>query len=91
MAVHIDSGFNMSGATCVRARDDSDEITRRYWFDTTEDGRLVFVAEVHVGNGERSYVEQASMYLLHEVGERACEATGAEQIVDHNGKILYEQ
>lgn len=91
MSVHIDSGFNVAGATCVRAQDHAEGITRRYWFNETEDGRLVFVAEVHVGNGARSYVEEANTYLLHEVGERACETTGADQIVDTDGKILYEQ
>jgi hypothetical protein len=90
MTVHIESGFNVAGATCVRATDESEAITRRYWFDTTEDGRLVFVAEVHVGNGARGYVEQTELYLLDQVGERACEATGADQIVDQDGKILYE-
>jgi hypothetical protein len=90
MTVHIDSGFNVAGATCVRAVDEREDITRRYWFDETEDGRIVFVAEVHAGNGARSYIEEAKMYLLDQVAERACQSTGAEQVVNSDGKVLYE-
>lgn len=91
MGLHIDSGFNLAGATCIRAQESEEELTRRYWFDETKDGRLVFVAEIHTGNNLRKYIEESEMVLLDQVAERACNYTGASMVFDGDGKILYEQ
>lgn len=90
MALHVDSGFNVAGATCIRLTDDESEITRRYWFDESEMGRLVFVAEIHAGNGARKYIDESKMCLLNQVGERACDYTDTSMIVDRKANILYE-
>lgn len=90
--IHFDSPFEHAGATVQRVYNDEQAVTRRYWFDVTKDGRVVWCTLVHEDEtGKRKYVDTSNSVLLNTVGSDICEYHGVETIYNSAGKPLYEQ
>lgn len=78
----------MEWGGCVLATRHERDQCRRYWFDETDAGRLVFVSEVVESDDGREYIPTTDMALTDDVTAAIADSRFPSDIVDNRGGSL---